>query len=260
VAHSLSPVFQNAALRHAGIDLTYTAIDVLPQDLERTMIDLRAANGAGNVTIPHKAAMLELCDQLSPLAREIGAVNTFWTSNGVLFGDNTDASGFDAAVRAFLGAPPHDLRVTVLGAGGAAAAVVAAVRRWKGSVLTVWNRTPDRAYAFAQRYDDVRVKMDMAHAVNDADLVVNATAIGLHDDCMPIDIELLPPHAAVFDIVYSPDETAWVRTARNAGHLAADGLGMLVEQGALAFERWFGIAPDRRVMWRSLVNTPLQAR
>jgi shikimate dehydrogenase len=198
--------------------------------------------------------MLELCDQLSPLAREIGAVNTFWMSNGVLYGDNTDASGFDAAIHALLGVLPHNLRVTVLGAGGAAAAVIAAVRRWNGRMLTLWNRTPDRAYAFAQRYDDVRVKMDMAQAVEDADLVVNATSIGLHDDRMPVDIDLLPPHATVFDIVYAPQETAWVRAARDAGHLAADGLGMLVEQGALAFERWFGIAPDRRVMWRSLVD------
>jgi shikimate dehydrogenase len=117
----------------------------------------------------------------------------------------------------------------------------------------LYNRNVQRARALASRFGAaVEVVDSVERALDGATLVVNATPMGLHDDELPVPIEALPEEAAVFDLVYRANETAWVRAARNAGHRAADGEGMLVEQGALSFERWFGIEPDRNAMWRAL--------
>ncbi len=267
VNHSLSPAMQTAALCDASIDLSYAARPTSADQLESAVADIRANNLAGNVTIPHKLAMFALCDETTPLAKRVGAVNTFWMDNGVLHGDNTDVGGFDFAVRALLQQEssrklPLVSKVTVLGAGGAANAVLAALERWNHTEVTLWNRTPDRAHALSQRFGTACVNLDIADAVHAADLVINATPHGLLDDNYSVDIALLQPHAAVYDLVYKADETAWVRAARAAGHRAADGLGMLVEQGALAFERWFGFPPNREIMWRAITHRsyPMEVR
>lgn len=267
VTHSLSPAMQTAALRDAHIDLTYVARATPSNQLESAVAGIRTNNLAGNVTIPHKLAMFALCDVTTPLAKRVGAVNTFWMDNGVLHGDNTDVGGFDLAARTLLQANPSNgssraYNVTVLGAGGASNAVLAALEHWDNTKVTLWNRTPDRAYALSQRFDTACVNLDIADAVHAADLVINATPHGLLDDNYTVDIALLPPYAAVYDLVYKADETAWVRAARHAGHRAADGLGMLVEQGALAFERWFGFPPNREIMWRAITHRsyPLMGR
>jgi shikimate dehydrogenase len=215
---------------------------------------LRAGNVAGNVTIPHKSAMFALCDCSTDVAAAAGAVNTFWFVDGKLYGDNTDVGGFDSSVRHLLGVIHEHARVTLLGAGGAASAVAAATAQWPGTTLTIWNRTVSSARELAQRFHHARVETDLTRAVQQADLVVNATSIGLRDSAHPVEVALLPPHAAVIDLVYMPGETAWVRAARASGHLAEDGLVMLVEQGALAFRRWFGVEPDRTVMWRAIYD------
>lgn len=252
VAHSLSPLFQNAALRSAGVPLTYEALDVAPEALAATLDRLRAERAAGNVTIPHKEAVHRLCARRSALADRVGAVNAFWTEDGALVGDNTDVGGFDAAARALLGGEPLHLHVALLGAGGAAAAVLAAIERWHGCSVAVWSRTGDRSAALVARFPGVaRLAGAADEALRQADLVVNATPVGLGDDAVPVPASALPARAAVLDLVYRPGETAWVREARARGHRAADGLGMLVEQGALAFERWLGVAPDRDVMRRA---------
>lgn len=243
---------QGAALRAAGIPVEYTALDVAPAALDATVSALRAEGAAGNVTIPHKRAFAALCDEVTDVAREAGAVNAWWVNGDRLIGDNTDVAGFDAAARALMGAAWPPRRVALLGAGGAAAAVAIATRAWSGSKLVVWARRADMAAAFAQRFDHARPEATPRDAVVSADFVVNATPIGLHDDALPIDLAALSPDAAVLDLVYRPDETALVRAARARGHRAADGMAMLVEQGAAAFTRWFGIEPDRSVMWRAL--------
>jgi len=256
VAHSLSPVFQNAALRALGSDLRYEALDVPPERFAETFRTLALDGAAGNVTVPYKAAAAEACDQIMPLARRVGAVNTFWTVGGRLVGDNTDVGGFHAAARALLGAEPRELRVALLGAGGAAAAVLAAVAEWPASTVAVWNRSPDRAVRLAAAFAGVATAAEfLATAVRGADLVVNATTVGMRDDDVPFHPAILARRAAVLDLVYRPGETAWVRLARARGLRAADGLTMLVEQGALAFERWLGVAPDRAAMWAALRRT-----
>ena len=258
VAQSLSPAFQNAALRAAGIPLTYEALDVPPNELAATLDALAAARAAGNVTVPHKEAVFARCDRVTPLAARVGAVNTWWVADGLLLGHNTDVGGFDAAVaELFEGPRPADARVALLGAGGSAAAVLAAVEGWAGARFRVWGRSAARAHALARRFEsrvrEAAVAETVAECVRDATLVVNATPLGLRpDDGLPVPVELLPPDAAVLDLVYKPQETPWVREARARGHRAADGLAMLIEQGALSFERWFGVAPDRDVMWAAV--------
>ena len=255
VSHSLSPRFQNAALRAAGIPLVYEALDVAPEALAATLAELARNDASGNVTIPHKEAVAALCTSRSPLADRCGAVNTFWHEDGILVGDNTDVGGVDAIAGALLGRTRSSARVALLGAGGSAAAVLAAAERWGSARVRLYNRSMERAHALASRFGATVDVVDSADAALDgATLVVNATPVGLRDDDLPVAIDRIPRGAAVFDLAYRTGETAWVRAARNAGHRAADGEGMLVEQGALSFELWFGIEPDRNAMWSALHN------
>lgn len=252
VAHSVSPRIQNAALRSAGLALVYEALDVAPTELDASLRVLARERAAGNVTIPHKEAVAARCARLTPLAERVGAVNTFWHEEGRLVGDNTDVGGLDLTVRALLG-DVRSARVALIGAGGSAAAVLSAAEGWGDARVGIYNRHMARADRLAARYPTIAAPTaSLADALRDATLVVNATPVGMRDREHPVPVELLPPGAAVFDLVYRAGETAWVTAAREAGHRAADGMGMLVEQGALAFERWFGIAPDRAAMWKAM--------
>ncbi|MBI2408915.1 MAG: shikimate dehydrogenase [Gemmatimonadetes bacterium] len=253
VAHSLSPTFQNAALQRAELPLTYEAFDIEPRRLAEAVARLRAIAAAGNVTVPHKEAFAAHCDRLTPIAERVGAVNTFWTEDDVLVGDNTDVGGFVEAVSDAFGASRAWRKVALLGAGGAAAAVAAAVERWPACQLSVWSRTAQRGQRLKARFPETVVAARVEAALDGADLVVNATPLGLHaGDELPAPVHLLPPRSCVYDLTYGQLETAWILAARAAGHPAVDGLGMLIHQGALAFERWFGIAPDRKAMWASV--------
>lgn len=250
VGHSWSPPMQNAALRAAGISLTFEAIDVVPADLGERLDQLVAEHAAGNITVPHKEAALRRCTRVSDVARRAGAVNTFWVEAGALVGDNTDVAGFHNAVVRLRGGVPAHASITILGAGGAAAAVLAAAAEWPGCRVRVWNRTAARANALVARFPDLAVAVpSLGEALAGAALVVHATTLGLSGDEVPVDPAWLPRDADVMDLVYRPGETPWVRAARSNGHCACDGLAMLVEQGALAFERWFGRPPDRDAMW-----------
>lgn len=253
VSQSLSPKFQNAALVDAGLPLRYEAIDVEPSRFEIVLAELKAEGVAGNVTAPFKERTHDACDRLTPLAERVGAVNTFWVDDdGALVGDNTDVGGFDATARTLLGVDSNGIAVGVLGAGGAAAGVLAAVERWPGCIAHVYNRTPERAGRLAERFGAFVQPVDDVGVVAGADLVVNATSVGLRDDSMPMDPAIVAPQARVVDLVYKPGETRFVHALRARGIRACDGLEMLVEQGALAFERWFGIAPKRAVMWEAV--------
>ncbi len=260
VSHSLSPRIHNAALAAAGISAEYTALDVDPADFDGTLETLRQQRTAGNVTIPHKERMFAACDVLSPLAQRVGAVNTFWFDDaGRLIGDNTDVGGFDAAVLGLLGQPPRGITVGVLGAGGAAAAVLAAVERWPECDAHVFNRTPERARLLCERFGSFARPVDDAGVVAGAQLVVNATSIGLKDNAVPIDLSLLSGNSAVLDLVYRQPETRLVQALCSRGIRARDGKEMLVEQAALAFEKWFGVMPDRAAMYRAMTATTGEA-
>lgn len=252
LGHSLSPKFQNAALRRASLSLRYETLDIPASALDDTLEELASQDAAGNVTIPYKRHVFERCDRLLPLARRAGAVNTFWFERGELVGDNTDVAGFDAAVRALLGGEPRNLTIGLLGAGGAAAGLLTAVERWERCTALVHNRSAQRAADLCARFSSIARASDVDSLARHAELVVNATSVGLRDDELPLDVNRMRPDAAVFDLVYRQGETAWVRAARQRGLAATDGLGMLIEQGAVAFERWFGFPPDRETMWQAV--------
>lgn len=253
VAHSLSPAFQNAALQAAGIPLVYEALDVPPAELPGVLRLLREQRAAGNVTIPHKEAVFDACDALTPMARRVGAVNTFWTrDDGVLAGDNTDVAGFEALVDS-LRVVRDGCIVACLGSGGAAAAVCAAVEHWPDAVVRLSGRSEARARALAARFGHrVQVAPSLRNALAGAHLVVNATPVGMRDNDLPVAIAELPRDARVTDLVYRRGETRWVREARHAGHAACDGREMLLMQGAAAFERWFHRPANLEVMRRAL--------
>ncbi len=250
VAHSLSPLFQNAALRFMKIPVSYEALDVCADALAGSIGWLVAENVAGNVTIPHKERMAAHCKRLTTDARRAAAVNTFWVdSDGVLAGNCTDVGGFNALASEVIGEIPRGARVALLGAGGAAAAVLTALERWTDCSVTLWNRSRERAVALASRFSIITgVVSEAADAAQGASVVVNATSIGLLNSAHPISVDVLQQSAAVIDLVYRGGGTAWVRAAHERGLRASDGLPMLLEQGALAFERWFGLPAPRAVM------------
>lgn len=261
VSHSLSPIFQNAALRAAGLSIEYVTRDVSPEELGSVALELRASGTAGNVTVPHKERMALLCDRLTPVARSVQAVNAYWVERDaghhVLVGDNTDVHGAAAAIEQLMEGPPRGAEVLLLGAGGAAAAVLAALARWPGNTVRVRNRDRARAERLVARFgSSVRCSDDDAD-VERAHIVINATSLGLHaGDPLPCDPARLREGARVLDLVYRRGHggTDWVQAVRARGLSAADGTVMLVEQGAAAFERWLGITPDRAVMWKSLAD------
>jgi shikimate dehydrogenase len=263
VARSLSPVFQNAALEASEIAVRYDRQEVGPDELDAALAQCRARNCGGNVTMPHKSAMFERVAYRTPTAERTGAVNTFWWEDGRLLGHNTDVAGIAATIHA-LRPRGIDGDVIVLGAGGSAAAVLVALdgaQRAADSRTIVIARTPARADALIRRVNtDAQLVADgAAVAWSRAGLVINATPMGMDtSDDLPMDPTLLPPHAAVFDLVYARERTRWVNEASARGLDAEDGLRMLVEQGAAAFETWFGTAAPREAMWRAL-GVPMPA-
>lgn len=254
VSHSLSPAFQNAALRAAKIPLKYEALDVEPSELRSVLRELKESKAAGNVTIPHKTTVHASCDKVTDIGARVGAVNTFWFESGKLHCDNTDVGGFDTAAKALLGGEPSDARVVLIGSGGAAAGVLAAVEKWPHAHVSIVARNADKARRLARRFRDVAsVETSAEKAVIGATLIVNATPIGQHDDEQPLAADMIQPSTAVFDLVYRRGGTPWVQAARKKGCPAADGLPMLLEQGALSFQRWFGIEPNREAMRQALL-------
>lgn len=245
VAHSLSPRIHNAALAAELLDGVYSARRCSHDELPALMRSLASAGGGGNVTVPHKPHAAACVEQATEAVQRTAACNTFWRERGRLVGDNTDVPGFDRALRSFFG-DPHGARVLVLGAGGAAAAAVLALVEARVDRVALVNRTVARADALVDRLranerGRVRVEasLDRLAGVH-FDLAVNATSLGLEPaDPLPAPLDSSPEYAAVFDLVYGLGPTAWVRAARDAGLPAADGAEMLLQQAAVAFERWW---------------------
>ena len=246
VTHSRSPAMHNAAFAALGLDWVYVPLPVRSADLAAAVAAVRALGLAGvNVTVPHKEAVLPHLDALTPLARRVGAVNTIVARDGRLLGDNTDVHGFAATLRQQR-LRLRGRRVLVIGAGGAARAVVAALADAEVGALTIANRTAARAAALARRLRGPRRQVLPLSALADpaqlADLalVVNTTSLGLHDTAFPPLTATATPSRCVFvDLVYG-HETPFLRLARRAGRPACDGAEMLLHQGARAFTLWTG--------------------
>jgi len=231
---------QNAALRAAGLsDWRYQLLPVPPELFAETVRALPAAGFRGaNVTIPHKQAALELADEASDAAREIGAANTLlFERTGAIVADNTDAPALISA----LPLPPTGRTALVLGAGGSARAAVWALLGAGAAEVRVWNRHPGRAAALCAQLGGTAVR-DAAPA----DLLVNCTPVGLNGDGagfkqLPVGVDELAMFGCVADFVYSDSETPLIRAARARGVPVVDGLDLLVGQGALSFERFTGL-------------------
>lgn len=250
VAHSRSPLIHGTWLADHGLEGSYERVDVAPADLPAFVARLRAgAFAGGNVTVPHKEAMLPLLDEVSEAAQAVGAVNTIWREGARLHGDNTDVAGFLAHLDASV--PGWDKRVAtalVLGAGGAARGIAFALKaRGVGRILLV-NRSRERADELAAalgRPVEAADWQERAGLVASADLIVNTTALGMHGQ-PPLDLDLdgLRPGTIVDDIVYVPLKTPLLLAAEARGGIAVDGLGMLLHQAVPGFARWFGVTPS----------------
>jgi shikimate dehydrogenase len=246
VSHSLSPRFQNAAFRAAGVDGVYVALRCAAADVPGLLRGVARAGGGGNVTVPHKGVAAATIERATEAVERTGACNTYWLEDGVVCGDNTDVEAVSASAREVLGAPLAGARVLLLGAGGAARAVAAALSREAVGELVVLNRTPDRARDLADRYADrlaIRTVADPAALRGERfELAINATSLGHHaSDPLPLSPGAEVSFGAALDLVYSAGATRWVDELRRRGVTAADGLGMLLHQGAAAFERWWGV-------------------
>lgn len=249
VTHSRSPRLHGHWLEFHGIDGAYLPLPVRPDRFEpavRALVDL-GFRGA-NVTLPHKEAALALCDAVTPLARRIGSVNTLVFREGRIEGDSSDGFGFLENLRQEAPAWRAEAGpAVVLGAGGAARAVVAALLDAGAPGVRLLNRTPARADALAADLGGAIEVLDWGDwrsALTEAGLLVNTTTLGMAGQPpLAIELDALPPAALVNDIVYAPLETPLLAAARARGNPAVDGLGMLLHQARPGFEAWFGVAP-----------------
>lgn len=251
VSHSRSPALHNHWIRHYGLNGAYVLLPVEPELLPDAVRGLRALGFAGcNLTIPHKVAAMPLVDRVDPLARRIGAINTIVVEkDGTLSGHNFDAFGFIQSLR---DAQP-DWRadagpVTVLGAGGAARAVIVSLAEQGAREIRLTNRSADKAQALAQEFGAPVRAIPWAErheALADIALLVNTTNQGMAGQS-PLDLSLdrLPAHALVSDIIYVPLETPLLAAARQRGNPTVNGLGMLLNQARPAFQSWFGVMPE----------------
>ena len=269
VAHSRSPLLHGHWIAEHGLRGAYVPLAVAPGRLEAALRGLPALGFAGcNVTIPHKVDTLRLVDRVEPLARRIGAVNlVVVAANGTLEGRNTDAFGFVQALHeAQPGWRADAGPAVVLGAGGAARAIVAGLMDDGAREIRLLNRTAARAEELAADLQDAcatcRVQVlpwtTRHEALAGASLLVNTTSQGMHGQ-EPLDIRLdaLPPSGVVCDAVYVPLETPLLASARARGHPVVDGLGMLLHQARPAFEAWFGVAPQVTPALRAKVEATL---
>jgi shikimate dehydrogenase len=251
VEHSRSPLIHRYWLAQYGIDGAYEKVAVPPEELEEFLGSLfeRGFTGA-NVTLPHKEAALRLADSADAAARAIGAANTLWFDDDAeLQATNTDAHGF---MTHLMGEAPHwnksSRPITVLGAGGAARAILYGLLQAGAAKVRLMNRSRDRAEVLARSFDGVVEVIDWSQrneALAGCGLLVNATSLGMTGK-PPLDLNLaaLPPDAIVADIVYSPLETPLLAAARARGNPSVDGLGMLMHQAVPGFQRWFGVRPE----------------
>ena len=256
VEQSLSPALHNAAYEATGLDWVYVAFPVQPGRAAHAAEAMRALGIRGlNVTMPHKRDVIRALDELTPEAGRIDAVNTITLDGDRLIGSNTDGAGFLAFLRSEANLDPNDVRTLVLGAGGAARSVVLALCD-AGADVAVAARRADQAAELAAHAKKARaVAYDaatLAEEVASSTLVVNATPVGRDGEALPLDPAGLGGEHIVIDLIYHPEATPLVRTARELGAKAFNGLGMLVHQAALSFEIWTGMPAPLDSMRRAV--------
>lgn len=271
IAHSLSPAIFQAALGHYGLDISYEAWEIPPHELKGFVEEARTPQAevlGFNVTVPHKEMIMVYIDEVSPEAQKAVAVNTIFNQEGLLHGHNTDGAGFIRALKEEAKFSFDGSRVLILGAGGAARGVVMALASENLKSFTIANRTLDRCKRLARDLKrhwkgdlrSISLKADdLRKAAREADLIVQCTTVGmLHGpdaDGALLTAEDISPKALVYDLVYNPPETPFMREARRAGASVLGGLSMLVYQGAIGFEMWTGKKAPVEVMFKAARKT-----
>ncbi len=272
VTHSLSPQMHNAALKELGIEAQYVRVHVTPAELRDAVIRARDSGFLGiNLTIPHKVAALEVVDAVDPKSAQLGGVNTIVMRNASTTGFNTDGLGFVRAIRQEFSVDVRDLRILILGAGGGAGRAIATQCALEGcDRLVLMNRTHQRAEALRQTLAPLLsgprllgpsarlaapqwTEANLRRELDQIDLIVNCTSLGLNaGDPDVIPQSLIMPYHLVFDTVYRPGRTRLCQAAARAGARGVDGIALLLHQGALSFELWFGREAPLNVMRAAL--------
>lgn len=261
VAENPTQAMIEAAFKHHGLDWRYVQFEIEPENLADAVRGFRAMGfRGGNVTTPHKVAIVKLLDRVAESASLMGAVNCIVRRGDELVGENTDGKGFVQSLREVT--DPRGKKVVLLGAGGAARAIGVELALAGAESITVVNRSLDTGRELAELLKSKAGAAAEAIAwqgdykvAGDVDVVVNATSIGLYPDIqarVPLEIETLSPRMVVADVIPNPPETRLVRAARERGCKVLDGLGMLVNQGVIGFKYWTGIDADPAVMRRAL--------
>lgn len=266
VAGNPTQFMMEKAFARANLDWRYLTLEVPAESLVDAVRGLRAMGfRGGNLTIPHKVAVIPLLDRLTPAAAMMGAVNTMIREGNELVGENTDGKGFVESLKTLV--DPTGKKVVLLGAGGAARAVAVETALAGAAQFTVVNRSTERGEALAkliQEKTNVPTSFVAWHGdyapPPETDVLINCTSIGLNDPSgrVPVDFSTVAPLCVVADVVFNPVDTQFLKAARARGCKTLDGLGMLVNQGAIAFKRWTGVDPDTGVM-RDAVEEFLEA-
>ncbi|MCH7949048.1 MAG: shikimate dehydrogenase [Candidatus Dadabacteria bacterium] len=265
VKHSLSPDMHNSAFNTLGLNSVYVAFDIDPESIEEATRAIRVMGIRGiNITIPHKQTIIPYLDEVSPDAKLTGAVNTVKNENGKLLGYNTDVGGFLRAIREDLDFSPEGNTLFLIGAGGAARAVLSAFCMNGGAVVYITDIIKDKALELANQFKAnfqnitiETVELDNQNLIeqkfNEADILVNASPAGM-DGVGSLDIPLtsLNKNAVVYDLVYKPPDTNLLKEAKQLGHKASGGLSMLLYQGAESFEIWTGENAPVEIMKKAL--------
>jgi shikimate dehydrogenase len=262
IEHTLSPAMHNAAFDELGMDARYVPFHVTPAGLGDAVRGLRSMGFVGaNITVPHKERVMEFLDDVDPEASKIGAVNTVVNREGRLTGYNTDGRGFIMSLNEDAGFNPTSRRAFICGAGGAA----------RGVAFALLNSGVRRVYLFdidEERSDRLVADINSAFGrpaarpspldpafIRATDLVINCTPLGMHEgDPLPMPEGSFRSGQVVYDVVYNPSETALLKTAKSNGAKAVNGLGMLLYQGVIAFEHWFGVLPPAALMKKTLTK------
>ncbi|WP_110111413.1 shikimate dehydrogenase [Bacillus sp. CGMCC 1.16541] len=259
VGHSLSPIMHNDAFQRLNVEGYYHPFQIEPTQFQKAIEGLKAIEIAGfNVTIPYKVKIMSFLDEIDPLAKAIGAVNTVVNENGRYIGYNTDGRGYVASLVQVLDYDSlANKRIVIIGAGGAAKAIfyTLAVHHERPAEISICNRTVEKAEhlihhcptsitSYALSVKEAEEQLDKF------DIVINTTSVGMYPktDDMPLNIDLLRSQAIVSDIIYNPFETKLLASAREKGAKTHNGIGMFVLQGALAFEKWTGTFPNQQAM------------